>query len=169
MSGSIHKEENNVYQIDFRKALWSTDKLNNIFHETGVTILSDVDFIAETENEIILVEYKNANISGASNPDAFKPSEDKSIDKIAYKFYDSLIFIMACGFNKPYEYVYILEYPKGDATTRRFIRNKIKAKLPFMLQENNMIKNKLISDFKVLSIDEWNNDEFYGEFPVSLT
>jgi hypothetical protein len=29
MSGSIHKEENNVYQFDFRKALWSIDKLHN--------------------------------------------------------------------------------------------------------------------------------------------
>lgn len=46
--------------------------------------------------------------------------------------------------------------------------NKIEAKLPFRLQENNNIKRQLISGFEVLSIDEWNNDDIYGEFPISL-
>lgn len=168
MAGKVHKEESKIYQIDFTKAAWSTDELHNVFHRTGVSILSDVDFIAELENEIVFIEYKNANIKGAANPDAFKPSDDKLINKIAYKFYDSLIYILACDYNKPYKYVYILEYPNGDSTTRKFIRNKIAAKLPFRLQENNNIKRQLISGFEVLSINEWNNNDIYGEFPISL-
>lgn len=168
MTGKIHKEESNVYQIDFSNAIWSTNELHDIFHNSGVSILSDVDFIAETDEEIIFVEYKNSKISGAVNPDAFKPSEDKYINKIAYKFYDSLIYILACGYKKSHKYIYILEYPKGDSTTRRLIRNKIAAKLPFRLQSDNYIKNQLISDFKVLSIDEWNNDPSYNKFPISL-
>lgn len=166
MTGEIYKEESNVYQIDFSNAIWSTNELHNIFHNTGVSILSDVDFIAETDNEIIFVEYKNASISGAANPDAFKPSEDKYINKIAYKFYDSLIYILACGYKKAYRYVYVLEYPKGDSITRKLIRNKIAAKLPFKLQENSNIKMKLISDFQVISIDEWN--DIYSDFPITL-
>lgn len=46
--------------------------------------------------------------------------------------------------------------------------NKIAAKLPFRLQENNNIKRQLISGFEVLSIDEWNNNDIYGEFSISL-
>lgn len=168
MAGKIYREENNVYQIDCSKALWSTDELNDIFHNTGVSILSDVDFIFETEEDIIFVEYKNANISGAVNPDAFKPSEDKSVNKIAYKFYDSLIYILACGHKKPLKYVYILEYQKGDSTTRKFIRNRISEKLPFRLQKVEGIKKELISSFDVLSIEEWNNSNLYSNFPISL-
>lgn len=82
MSGSIYREENNIYKFNFTNALNSTDGLHNIFHEAGVSILSDVDFIIETQNEIV--------------------------------------------------------------------------------------KNKLISDFKVLSIEEWNSHELYGKFPISL-
>lgn len=166
MSGEIYREENNIYQIDFSSAIWSTNKLNRVFHSTVSSILSDVDFVAETDKEILFVEYKNANINGAVNPDAFKPSEDKYINKIAYKFYDSLIYIMACGYRKPYKYVYILEYPLGDTTTRRFIRNKISSKLPFQLQNDANIKNKLISSFEVMSIKEWNDNELYHKFPI---
>ena len=47
-------------QIDFSKALWATDALYEIFHDAGVP-LNDVDFIAETDEELIFVECKNAN------------------------------------------------------------------------------------------------------------
>lgn len=167
MAGKIHKEENEVYQIDFSSAIWSTDELNSIFNKTVASALSDVDFIAETDKEILFVEYKNACIVGATNPDAFIPSSDKSILKIAYKFYDSYIYIWACGYKKPYKYVYILEYPKGDSTTRKLIRNKIASRLPFELQKDNNIKYQIISSFEVLSIDEWNNNPLYSKFPVS--
>ena len=59
----------------------------------------------------------------------FDPSSDKKVLKLAYKFYDSFIYVTACGYDKPNKYIYILEYPKGDSTTRKFIRNKIAAKL----------------------------------------
>lgn len=168
MAGNIYKEENGVYQIDFSSALWSTDELHDIFHKSGSSLLSDVDFVAETDNEIILVEYKNANIGRAKNPDAFIPSSENRILKIAYKFYDSIIYICACGYKKPYKYVYVLEYPKGDSTTRKLIRNKIAAKLPFELQKDKNIKHQLINGFEVLSIDEWNNNPLYSIFPISI-
>lgn len=63
------------------------------------------------------------------------------------------------------EYVYILEYPHGDSVSRKMIRNRLKAKLPFALQEN-IGKQKLIEKVEVLSIAEWNADPQYGEFPI---
>lgn len=168
MAGKIYKEENKVYQFDFTSAIWSSDELHKIFNTSVSSILSDVDYIAETEKELLFVEYKNASIAGAKKPEAFIPSSDKLILKIAYKFYDSLIYIWACRYKKPYKYVYILEYPKGDSTTRKWIRNKIASKLPFELQKDKNIKYQIISSFEVLSIDEWNNDPLYSKFPVSL-
>ena len=168
MAGNIYIEENNAYQFDFTSAIWSTDKLNSIYNKTVASVLSDVDFIAEIEKDMLFVEYKNANAAGAINPDAFVPSSDKSILKIAYKFYDSYIYIQACEYKKPYKYIYILEYPKGDSTTRKLIRNRIASKLPFELQKDNSIKHQIISSFEVLSIDEWNNNPIYSKFPVSL-
>ncbi len=167
MAGTIHKEENQVYQFDFSSAVWSTDKLNSLFNNTVASILSDVDFVAETDSDILFVEYKNSNIASASNPNAFVPSSDKSTLKIAYKFYDSYIYIQACGHKKPYRYIYILEYPMGDSTTRKMIRNKIASKLPFQLQTDGDIKQQIISSFEVLSIDEWNNNPLYSKFPIS--
>lgn len=168
MAGEVYTEENKVYQIDFTSAVWSTDKLNSIFNKTVASVLSDVDFIAETETDILFVEYKNASVAGASKPDAFIPSSDKSIFKIAHKFYGSLLYIRACGYTKPYKYVYILEYPKGDSVTRKLIRNKIASKLPFELQKDPNVTYQLISSFDVLSIDEWNSNPSYSQFPLSL-
>ncbi len=79
-------------QIDFSEALWATDKLNSIFHTAGIP-LSDVDFIAETEEKLIFVECKNANQIDAANPD-FNPADDKRLTIIARKYYDSLNFCM---------------------------------------------------------------------------
>ena len=41
-------------RIDFSESLWATDKLNSIFHNAGIP-LNDVDFIVETEEELIFV------------------------------------------------------------------------------------------------------------------
>ena len=162
----IYIEENGVYQFDFSQALWATDELNNIFHNTHIE-LSDVDFIAETDSDLILLEYKNANITGASKPEAFRPSDDKMINKIAWKYYDSWIYLIALQKEKPCTYVYILEHPNGDKSSRLAIREKIVNKLPFELQELPQIKRKLIKDIQVLSIDEWNNHEIYKRFPIT--
>ena len=68
--------------------------------------------------------------------------------------------------NKPVWYIYILEYPNGDVITRKRLRNRLKAELPFSLQENIGNGKKLIDRVEVLSIDEWNADSEYGSFPI---
>ena len=64
-----------------------------------------------------MVEYKNACLASAKNPEAFHPMEDKKISIITRKFYDSLHYLRLLDKNKPVRYIYILEYPNGDVTT----------------------------------------------------
>ena len=163
----IYQEENKVYQIDCTNAVWSTDQINAIYHRATASLLSDVDFVVETEKDIVFVEYKNANIPNASSPESFQPSSDKSISKIARKYYDSLLYVLACDYSKCNKYVYILEYPKGDKITRKLIRDKIVAKLPFKLNSEAKVAKSLISDFQVLSNDEWNSSAEFRNFPIS--
>ena len=168
MTDNVFQEENNFYQFDFRAAVRATDELHDIFQNNKAGILSDVDFIAETESEIILIEYKNANIPSAVHPEEFKPSEQKKLKKIAYKYYDSWIYLKALSKNKPIRYVYILEYVNGDSISRKAIRNKITNLLPFRLQEKLNIPNGMIYSFEVLSIEEWNTHDIYKIFPITL-
>ena len=161
----VFTEENGCYKIDCSKAIWATDSLNHQYHSANC-LLSDVDWIMETNQKIYLVEYKNANISGAKKPEAFIPTNDKTINKVVRKFYDSLHYLSLQGKTKPKEYVYILEYPNGDSASRKMIRNRLKSKLPFALQENIGNGIKLIEKVEVLSIAEWNDHKYYGEFPI---
>lgn len=161
----VFTEENGNYKIDCSKALWATDNLHEQYHVAGC-LLSDVDWVFETDDKIILVEYKNADIVGARKPEAFRPGEDKVINKVVKKFYDSLHYLTLQGKTKSREYVYILEYPDGDSVSRKMIRNKMRKKLPFLLQKNIGKERKLIEKMAVLSIDEWNNNEEYGKFPI---
>ncbi len=162
----IFIEENKNYQIDFTDTLWATDKLNDVFHNAN-TPLCDVDWVAETDEEILLVEYKNANIENAAEANSFDPKSDKKISNILKKYYDSIFYISAIGklTQKKKIYVYILEYPNGDVITRKGIRNKLQPRLPFELQKNNNIKCSLIDDIKVLSINEWNKE--YPNYPLT--
>ena len=162
----IFAEENGVYQIDCSKAIWATDQIHEIYHNAGVQ-LKDSDFLVEDKKSLYMVEYKNANIQNAEKPDAFKPEEDKMVNKVVQKFYDSLHYLYLLDKKKPLEYIYVLEYPKGDIVTRKRLRNRMKQKLPFELQNNIGIGKKLLEKVDVLSIDEWNAHEKYGAFPIT--
>lgn len=161
----IFVEENGVYQIDCSKAIWATDQIHEVYHQAGVH-LKDSDFLVEDEERLYLIEYKNANISNAEKPDAFKPEEDKMLNKVVQKFYDSLHYLYLVDKKKPIEYIYILEYPNGDVVTRKRLRNKMKQRLPFELQNSIGEGKRLIEKVDVVSIEEWNGHEKYGEFPL---
>ena len=100
-------DENKSCTIDFSAAPWATDRIHDVFHEAKLFVLSDVDFVAETENELLLVEYKNANLSNAAHPEAFRPLEDKRLNRVAMKYYNSLQFlqVMNHGIDKKKRYV----------------------------------------------------------------
>lgn len=162
----IFAEENGIYQIDCSNTVWATDQIHEVYHNAGVQ-LKDSDFLLEDTESLYLVEYKNANVSNAEKPNAFKPEEDKMVNKIVQKFYDSLHYLYLMNKTKPLEYIYVLEYPKGDVITRKRLRNRMKQKLPFELQNNIGQGKRLIEKVDVLSIDEWNTHEKYGAFPIT--
>lgn len=164
----IFSDENNTCRIDFSKAIWATDKLHDIFAAAKLSILCDVDFVAETADELLLVEYKNANISGAARPAAFQPLADKKLNTVARKYYDSMTLLQALkrGAGKKKRYIYVLECLNGDSVLRRQVRVLLAGRLPFLLQQQQSLPVKMIDSLDVLSVAEWN--ERYGAFPLTL-
>ena len=135
------------------------------YQKSGIHI-SDVDFLIEDDRYLYLVEYKNACVPGAANPEAFNPEGNRMIDKVSRKFYDSLHYLHLFDRSKPVDYIYVLEYPKGDYVTRKRLRNRLKKELPFELQKQVGKGRRLIHKVDVVSIREWNENEFYGRYPI---
>lgn len=160
-------EENEVYGIDCSNAVWATDEVHEKFILTQSS-LNDVDFVIETDEKLLLVEYKNACIANAAAPNAFDPQNEKKLLNVVRKYYDTLHYLTLKKLNKPKMFVYILEYPQGDTVSRRAIRNKLKQRLPFGLQSHFDNDVKLIDRVEVLSIDEWNTHSEYGKYPIRL-
>ena len=167
----ILKEENGVYEFDCRNAVWESGEMHDVYNECKLSqFLCDADFVIETSDILLLVEYKNANIEKArehAKPDnTSAPSSKELCKKIANKYYDSLHYIHLLGKNKPIHYIFVSEYPKGDSVSRKSLRNMLKDLLPFGLQERIGAGVKLIESIDVVSIDEWNNHKVYGQFPI---
>lgn len=154
---ALYSEENVYYAL-------SIDNNNNIicdlhetFHKNGVSILCDADFVVKSDDsQIIILEYKNGTVGRAAEYTSFKPSDDKYIQKVARKFYDTMMYLNHMGYFNPMKYVYVLEFPDDDPVTRKFVRDQIITLLPFKLQQDSRIKHQLIDSFEVLSISEWN-------------
>lgn len=148
-------EENGKYQFDFTalEYVWEMHDL------TTKIMLSDVDFITETDKEVLFIEYKNANIEGAVSPDTMlkKIKHGSFYQNIARKFYDSLLLFWACKGNEkefPIVYVLIIEHPILDKKLRRQLKLKIANQLPFKLQSDKVAR-EIISSFEVYDLEEW--------------
>lgn len=163
--GKIFVEENGAYSIDCTNAVWATDRMHEAYQNAGIHI-KDADFLIEDETHIFMVEYKNASLKNAVKPDAFNPLADNKIIVVCQKFYDSLHYLRLLGKEKPVQYIYVLEYPKGDMTTRKRLRNRLKTELPFQLQDMVGNGTRLIDKVEVVSINEWNDDATYGNYPI---
>lgn len=68
-------EENGAYSIDCKAAVWAMDKIHEDYHNAGIHI-NAVDFLIENSKHILMVEYKNACLVNAKDPQAFHPLED---------------------------------------------------------------------------------------------
>lgn len=148
-------EENGKYQFDFSALEYVLELHEMVTH----TSLSDVDFITETAKEVVFIEYKNAAIEGAVNPDAMlkKIKQDTFYQKIARKFYDSLLLFWACKGNEkelPIIYVLLIEHPILDKKMRRQLQLKIAKQLPFQLKSDK-ISREILSSFEVVDLREW--------------
>ncbi|KGR80643.1 hypothetical protein CD30_19550 [Ureibacillus massiliensis 4400831 = CIP 108448 = CCUG 49529] len=157
LSDKILIEENGKYQFDFS----ALDYVWEIHDIVSHTTLNDVDFITETEKEVLFIEYKNANIEDAVNPGAMlkKIKHESFYYKIARKFYDSLLLFWACKGNEkelPIVYVLIIEHPLLDKKLRRQLKLKIEKQLPFELN-SELIAREIISQFEVVDLTEWKN------------
>jgi len=149
-------EENKKYKFKF--ANFSVYEYHKLAQET--TILSDVDFVIDMKDKLLLVEYKNASVKGVINPNSFfekiKTQEFYAI--IAKKYYNTLFLHWACERNKnevPIEYVLLIEHPAIDGKFRKQLRDKIYNQLPFKLKTNPEIKREVFTKFEVLNLDEW--------------
>lgn len=158
MEDKILLDENKQYSFDFTNTKYVLE-LHDIANKLK---LNDVDFITELENEIIFLEYKNANIKGAVNPNAMfeKIKTEEFYKSISKKYYDSLIIFWASGGNSsekelPITYVLLIEHPLIDKKIRRQLKLKIGKRLPLGI-EDNLIVREFLSRFEVYSLDEWN-------------
>lgn len=158
MSGKILLDENKQYKFDFSKLeyVW------NIHEITSGIMLSDVDFITKTDSEVLFIEYKNASIKGASNPDAMlnKIKGETFYKKIARKYYDSLLIFWACKGNEenyPIVYILLIEHPLIDKKIRRQLKLKISKQLPFEVKGEKIVR-EMIKRFDVYNLDEWKDN-----------
>lgn len=169
---AVYREENNQYELDCTAAVWSTDGIHNCYqnslqHYGKINFLCDVDFVIENETNILLVEYKNANIPGAAHPERFNPIGGDKLKNVAHKFFDSLHWLYLVGKDKPRKYIYILEYPNGNSVSRLLVRNELKERLPFKMQASlSGSQRKLIDEIRVVDIAEWNADAELGRYPI---
>ncbi len=157
---AFNDEEQHIYRIDLRQAKWSMGDHKRL-SDLGGSLLLTVDFVAETENDVLFIEYKNSNISGAENPEQFNEElkSDTHFKKIARKFYGSFLcchILNKLNDTKPFKYYYICESTKADTTTRKLLRDKIMRQLPFRIQKTKDQNRKIIHHFDVMSIMEWN-------------
>lgn len=166
----ILMEEHGHYGIDCETAIWATDEIKKFYNASGVNVLSDVDFVIETSEDLFLIEYKNSMIPEArahtSTDKEYDPDTKKNFNILLKKFYDSLHYLRLFGKNKPIHYICVLEYPKGNSTSRKILRNCLKIQLPFGLQDSVETGVKLIESVNVVNIEEWNNHAVYGQFPI---
>ena len=58
------------------------------------------------------------------------------------------------------------EDERRDETARKRLRVRIKKDLPFSLHTVLGVEPQVISEFSVLSIQEWNDHELYGKYPL---
>ena len=164
----IFTDENEEYGLDCSQAIWASDQLHQIYHDAKVQ-LSDADFMIENSENIVIMEYKNANtekaveLSYKTKP--FNPMEDKKVGSVIRKFYDSYHYLYLLGKRKPVHYIYVVEAPGSDSTMRKRLRGRMKTLLPFSLQESLDTGIKMIDKVDVMSIAEWNNDDIYGKYP----
>ena len=174
----IFTEENGFYALDCTESVWATDKIHDVYHQAGFP-WSDVDWVIETENDFLLVEYKNAAVPGAANPAKFDLSKGDIAEKVsrslALKYYDSQHFLSLLQTKKPKRYICILELLNGDYRIRQNMRILISekilslpGKIPSLSGCINPVEalEKPVESVEVLSIDEWNNHPLYGRYPL---
>ena len=146
---NILVEENGYYYIDCSKAIWSTDEINSVYKKAKLH-LNDVDFVIETEDILILVEYKNANIiceSWLLVPELKKLlPEDSNIVKFQNQFiiskvdYDSPAFMDWIYSSRDIEYLNLPENTTLQKNLKKYLLSGKKFGWGYGIYSNFKIK-----------------------------
>ncbi|HHV09085.1 MAG TPA: hypothetical protein GXX75_02250 [Clostridiales bacterium] len=165
----VLQDENGKMQFDFSKALsvFEPHTLASMYSE----YLSDVDFVVEDERKLICLEYKNANIKNADNPQAFqkKIEEEPFWKRVARKFYGTMFLVWACNKNqadKPVQYVLLMETNLGmDEALKKRLIAKLLTHLPFSYRMRREICRHVIDEFLFVDLEGWKAK--YPQYPIS--
>ncbi len=168
----IYIDENGKSQFDFTKAqsVFEPHALANTYGE----FLSDVDFVIEEDNQIVLMEYKNACVPETANPEALyqkvQSNNEKFWKKIAKKFYGTMFLVWATGRNvndKKVKYVLLIETtPLIDSVLRMRLKEKMMSLLPFKYKQEGEIKREVISEFEIMDLSKWRKE--YPDYKISV-
>ena len=160
MSG-IYRDESETFEINLSAACWSMgEELRDKFQAAG-NLLNGVDWIVETDDALILIEFKDYSGRGMKIDNKL----EGYLQKITRKYYFSAYYLYARGKRKVMDYVLIAEGSNIDDLVKYTIKASIHKRLPFVLQENPEISDKLIEYFEMYSVSEWN--EKYPMFPLA--
>ena len=164
----IFTDEHKGFTIDLSNAIWATDQIHKIFHKAKLAILCDVDYVAETNNELLLIEYKNYNHRNKIKENDFDPKDDKKITNVARKYFDSLNYLRAInkGIGKKKIYIYILESPLGSPRTEYGVDKLLRKRLPFLLSKNSEMNEPMIDELCVINVSGWNKK--YPQYPAKI-
>lgn len=166
----VYEDENHTTEFDFSAALSVFEPHKLAAHHSEY--ISDVDFVVESEEVLFFVEYKNGNIVGAANPEAFadKLKRGSLANVLIKKFYGTLLMVLVTDknpSNKPIKYMCVIEAGNGiDEVMMKKLRNKVYAGLPFDYKNIEEIKVPVIDQFEVVSLSEWNTK--YTKYPVRV-
>ncbi|MBO6132932.1 MAG: hypothetical protein J6P05_01170 [Lachnospiraceae bacterium] len=166
----IYEDENHRTEFDFSYAV-------NVFEPHGIAsrhseYISDVDFVLESKDEIIFIEYKNVSIAEAHNQGAFiEKIKNGNLTKVLIKkFFGTLLIVLMTNRNphkKPIVYSCVIEGGKKiDGVMMKKLRNKVRSGLPFDYEKIRDVEVPIIDRFELMSISDWNSK--YSQYPIRM-
>lgn len=166
----LFEDENHTTVFDFSaaKEVFEPHTLASYHSE----YISDVDFVLESEDELLFMEYKNGNTKVVNNPQAFvdKVKSGSLANVLIKKFYGTLLLVMITDRNpmkKPVRYICVIEAGDGiDDVMMKKLRNKVYAGLPFEYQSMQEIKVPVLDGFDLINLARWNN--VYTQYPIKV-
>ncbi len=158
----IYQDENNNFQFDFRNAK-EVIVLDNLTHCIP-ELQYNVDFIL-VDKEIVFLEFKDSKVASPDGEEKFQRKLDQDSDRfcknMAKKFVSSLFWLWACKKNdgdRKIVYYLLIESSFFDAGLRKRFRNKISRQLPHGYKKDGRVKREILSEFKVVSLEEWKKE-----------
>ena len=148
--------EESGYRFEFPAGMNVYKADTNYYHD-----LPAVDFIAETNANLLFIEIKNPDKHGATQLD-----QDSFLDDLRHKFYPHKLsdkykshlmqkWVTGTIYTKSIICIFILEFSAFTDTERGRLKEKIFNKLPFTLNKPVFGGKKHLERFELLTVDEF--------------